>query len=175
MLYTVRGSDVAPGMLSTMARPRGGDWLADDLAALRAAGVTAVASALTPAEADELGLCDEPAACAAQAIAFLPVPVPDRGLPPSRRAVDAAAAALAARVRAGEHVAVHCRQGIGRASLLASAVLVHLGVPAGRALALLEAARGRPIPDTPEQREWVLAYERGRAAVLFGAADEPPD
>jgi hypothetical protein len=36
-LHTVRRC--GPGRLSTMARPRGGDWLADELAALRRRGV----------------------------------------------------------------------------------------------------------------------------------------
>jgi hypothetical protein len=35
-IFTTR---TGPGVLSTMARLRGGDWLADEMAALRGAGV----------------------------------------------------------------------------------------------------------------------------------------
>jgi len=49
--------------LATMARPRGGDWLADDIAALRQAGVRVVVSALTSGEMEELELAKEETTC----------------------------------------------------------------------------------------------------------------
>ena len=46
-----------PGRLSTMARPRGGDWLADEMAALRRRGVDVLVCALTDPElAAQVGL-----------------------------------------------------------------------------------------------------------------------
>ena len=42
--------------LAIIPRPRGQDWLADDIGALRNAGVDIVVSALTPAETEEWGL-----------------------------------------------------------------------------------------------------------------------
>lgn len=44
------------GRLSTMARPRGGDWLTGELGDLAIAGVDVVVSLLTDAEAAELDL-----------------------------------------------------------------------------------------------------------------------
>jgi len=123
-LYTVRRP--GPGRLSTMARPRGGDWLADELHALRRRGVDVVVCALTDAELADLELTGEAEAARAAGLAFVRVPIPDRGVP-DRQAVRPALDALAAELATGRHVVVHCRYGIGRASLLAGAVLVGRG------------------------------------------------
>jgi protein-tyrosine phosphatase len=151
-LYTVarRGT----GRLSTMAKPRGGDWLDDEFAALAREGVAAVVCLLTAAERREVGLDREPEAAAAAGVDLLALPVPDRGVP-DRAAFAAVVADVAARLAAGQHVVAHCRYGIGRASLLAAGVLVREGVAADDAWSLVEAARGCPVPDTAEQRAFV--------------------
>jgi hypothetical protein len=48
------------GRLATMARPRGGDWLAEELVALRELRVDTLVSLLTAEEAIELSLYAEP-------------------------------------------------------------------------------------------------------------------
>ena len=151
-LYTVQRA--GPGRLSVMARPRGGDWLEDELRALGLAGVQAVVCALTPDEQDELNLADEQRVAEAAGLSFLPAPIPDRTVPE----FDAVAGVVeeAARiVDEGGHVAVHCRAGIGRSSLLVAAVLVTEGFSAQEAWERIEKARGLPVPDTEEQREWI--------------------
>ncbi len=65
-----------------MARPRGGDWLADEICAWRNANVDVVVSLLTPAEQDELGLGDESSLCQDQQLVFRAFPISDRGIPP---------------------------------------------------------------------------------------------
>jgi protein-tyrosine phosphatase len=55
----------------------------------------------------------------------------------------------------GNAVAVHCRAGIGRSSLIAACVLVLLGFAPGMAFDLIGKARGVKVPDTEEQRDWV--------------------
>jgi hypothetical protein len=57
-LFTI--SRHGPGRLATMARPRGGEWLTDELGSLRRAGVDVLVCALTGPEMLELGLTDEP-------------------------------------------------------------------------------------------------------------------
>ncbi|MGH6837668.1 MAG: hypothetical protein ACREDT_02475 [Methylocella sp.] len=52
-------------------------------------------------------------------------------------------------------VALHCRAGIGRSSLVAVCVLVLLGVASGTEFDLIGKARGLKVPDTEEQRDWV--------------------
>ncbi|MER5481465.1 tyrosine protein phosphatase [Streptomyces sp. NPDC002734] len=160
-LYTVGLPDF-PGRLSTMAKPRGADWLEDEMHALRRAGVDVLVCALTSPELVELGLGGEAEAAAAAGLRFVAVPIPDRTVPDAD-AVLPVLGDLARRLRAGAHVATHCRFGIGRASLLAAALLVLNGVDPEIAWTRIEEARGLAVPDTSEQRRW--------AARLSGDAD----
>ncbi|MFJ3102194.1 tyrosine protein phosphatase [Streptomyces sp. NPDC086835] len=144
-----------PGRLSTMARPRGADWLEDEMSALRSAGVDVLVCALTHSELDELGLALEAGAAAAAGLRFVAVPVPDRTVP-DLAAVLPTLRNLAESLREGAHVVTHCRFGIGRASLLAAALLVLNGVDHDTAWNRLEQARGLAVPDTPEQRDWTV-------------------
>lgn len=59
---------------------------------------------------------------------------------------------------AGRSIAIHCRAGIGRASLVAAAVLRMLGVSGEEALARISASRGLAVPDTEAQRQWVIDF-----------------
>lgn len=156
-LYTI--ARVGPGRLSTMAKPRGGDWLEDELKALAFTGVSAVVCLLTDAELTELDLRGEAAAAEAAGVAFVAVPTTDRGLP-DRSVLAAVVPDLAARLERGDHVVAHCRYGIGRSSVVAAAVLVHEGVDPDEAWRLIETARGRPVPDTEEQRAFVASLAR---------------
>ncbi|WP_030276235.1 protein-tyrosine phosphatase family protein [Streptomyces sp. NRRL B-24484] len=142
-----------PGRLSTMARPRGHDWLPDEMAALAAAGADVLVCALTADELDELGLTAEPALAAAAGLEYVALPVPDRTVP-DPAAVLPALHRLTSRLHRGAHVVTHCRAGIGRASLLAVSLLVLGGTPPDTAWTALEQARGLTVPDTPAQRAW---------------------
>jgi len=146
--------------LAIMARPRGGDWLADDIALLKRAGVQVVASILTDSEAQELELANESAICALQGLSFCNFPIEDRSVPEDLAAFRQFVRQLASDLRASSTVAVHCRAGIGRSSLVAACLLVLQGISAERALQIIEKTRGRPIPDTSEQREWIVSFEK---------------
>jgi protein-tyrosine phosphatase len=146
-----------PIRLAIMARPRAGDWLDEEVANWRRSGVDVVASLLEHHEVTELGLEEEPALCMRHGIEFRSFPIRDRGLPDDAEAAMRFAETLA---QSGKAVAIHCRAGIGRSSLMAAAVLICRGVYADVALAAIEAARGLPIPDTDAQCDWVLARDR---------------
>jgi protein-tyrosine phosphatase len=146
------------GRLAVLPRPRGGDWLEDEVRSLRASGVDVLVSALTPEEAAELDLGEEAACCAAGGIEFLSFPFADRGVPASAPDTLALVRRLAALVGEGKAVAIHCRQGVGRSAVLAACVLVSLGETPDRAFNRVAVARGCPVPDTAEQREWVLRF-----------------
>jgi protein-tyrosine phosphatase len=170
-MFWIESEALASGKLAVSARPRGGDWLEDEVDAWRQAGVNHVVSLLTPSESHELDLESEMAACRAAGITFTAVPVPDRGVPDSASDFRRVAAELAAEVRAGAGVLVHCRQGIGRASMLAAAILADAGIDSEAALEMIERARGRPVPDTTEQRAWLASALRiPRAAAQQAAA-----
>ena len=56
--------------LAIVPRPRGNDWLADEVAQMKRAGVDVLVSMLQPDEAAELGLSEEAELCAAAGIQF---------------------------------------------------------------------------------------------------------
>lgn len=145
----------APGKLAIVPRPRGGDWLEDDLAALRRQGIDVLVSLLTSAETEEIGLAKEEGAARAAGLLFRSFPVVDRSVPGDRSAFTGLAAELLAHLQAGQSVAVHCRMGIGRASLLAASVLTAAGVAPGAAWERVQEARGTAVPDTDAQRAWL--------------------
>jgi protein-tyrosine phosphatase len=155
-LYWVPGP--WPGRLAVMPRPRGGDWLEDEVRSWKRSGIDVVLSLLTPDEVTELGLAGEEELCRANGIELLSLPVPDRGVPPSQEAASAVVAKLAERLADGKGVAVHCRQGIGRAGLIAAGLLVAAGTGPEAALQRVSTARGCAVPETPEQRRWVSEF-----------------
>jgi protein-tyrosine phosphatase len=145
------------GRLAIMARPRAGDWLDDEVENWRAAGVQVVVSLLEPQEELELGLATEAESCRSRNIEFIRFPVADRGVPQDRDAALNLARMLSS---SGRATAIHCRAGIGRASLMAAPVLIQLGVTPDGALELIQAARGVLVPDTDHQREWIRQVAR---------------
>lgn len=149
-LFTI--SRTGPGTLSTMARPRGGEWLDDEISALASAGVRVLVSLLTDNEMSELDLAGEPQAAQAAGLTFYRLPTPDLGVP-DREECLALAEALKSHLAVGDGVAIHCRHGIGRSSTLAAAVLVLEGIQPSQAWALISQARGMAVPDNPAQRD----------------------
>lgn len=164
-LYWVGGP--WPGKLAIAPRPRGADWLEDELRSWKSQGIDVVVSALENDEIQELDLAKEPEMCQEVGIQFVPFPIPDRGLPGSKESTAKLIPGLAEQLKAGHQVLIHCRQGIGRASLLAAALMTVSGTKVAAAFEQISRARGREVPDTPEQRQWVekFAKEIGAAAA----------
>ena len=146
---------VGEGHLGVMPRPRGGDWLFDELCSLRESGVDVLISLLEAHEIDEVDLGEEENACKVNEIAFISFPIADRCVPGSTQAVLELADLVLAKLRSGMNVAIHCRAGIGRSSLIAASVLKLSGLSVDDAFRKISNARGCAVPDTPEQREWV--------------------
>jgi len=138
-----------------MPRPRGGDWLEDEIRSLRNIGVDAVISLLEPAEVEELEIREERKFCEAFEIFFYSFPIPDRNIPVSSMEALNLAKLIKELLLQGKHVAIHCRAGIGRSSILAAGVLMISGVSFEEAFRQIEKARGCSVPDTGEQKEWV--------------------
>jgi protein-tyrosine phosphatase len=145
--------------LAIMPRPRAGDWLLDEVAGWRAERIDIVVSLLEQHEVVELELHQEPESCRAASIEFVSFPIPDRGAPASMRETEQLVRRLSAAAADGQAVAIHCRAGIGRSSLIAACILVRNGYDAGSAFEVIAKARGVEVPDTQAQRAWVATFE----------------
>jgi len=154
-----------PGKLALASRPRGGDWLEDEMSAWRRAGIHTVLSLLTPEEEHDLDLKREAREAEVQGMKFISLPIPDRQVPNSESEVSAALDRIDADLAVGKNIVVHCRQGVGRTGLVAACLLIAKGLSPEAAVKILSAARGAPIPETVEQRRWIDHY----AAVLASA------
>jgi len=153
------------GRLAIAARPRGGDWLNDDLSKWQRAGFNTIVSLLTESEIDEFELHGEEEIARTLGLDFASFEIEDRGLPSDSLAFAELALAIAESVRLGRSVLVHCRQGIGRASLLAVAAMVSLGSTPGDAIEAATLARGVPVPETDAQRAWLRTFRLPNATV----------
>ena len=147
-----------PGKLAILARPRGEDWLEDEVAGWKNAGVNVVVSLLTRGEDHELGLLEERELVQRHGLTFISFPIPDYSVPTSNNEVQQLVSELEQSLTGGGNVGIHCRQGIGRSSLVAACVLVTSGESPNAAFQRITSARGRSVPDTSEQRNWVAAF-----------------
>lgn len=146
------------GRLGISPRPRGGDWLDDEAQAWRASGVDSVVSLLTPSEKTEFNLEEEETACRRQGLQFRSLAIPDRGVPQSGALLKRLVSTMLDDLNSGKTVVIHCRQGIGRSSLIAASAMTAFGEDPDRAFRKIAEARGRPVPDTDEQRNWVRRF-----------------
>ena len=147
-----------PGKLAILARPRGEDWLENEVGGWKDAGLDVVVSLLTPVEDSELGLVDEGDLVQRHGLTFISFPIADYSVPTSTNEVRRLVSKLEGSLTRGSSVGIHCRQGIGRSSLVAACVLVTSGESPRTAFQQITAARGRSVPDTAEQRNWVTAF-----------------
>src|SRR5215510_3146912 len=153
-----------PGRFVLSARPRGDDWLEDDLANWKLKGIDVVVSLLTPEEEENLGLKNEAAAVKKQNMDFFSFPIQDLQVPRSGTALTKTLEEINAKLSSGKNVIVHCRQGIGRTGMVSACLLVTRGWSPSAAVEYLSTLRGTAVPETPEQRSWIDHF----AATLAG-------
>ncbi|HSO75059.1 MAG TPA: tyrosine protein phosphatase [Blastocatellia bacterium] len=157
------------GRLAILARPRGGDWLEDEVRGWERADLNVVVSLLIPDEDAHFHLDNEGELSRAHGLRFVSFPIPDRAVPGSLAATSALVQDLERILANGKNVGVHCRQGIGRSALIAACVLVASDKEPSQAFELISVARGLPVPETDEQREWVKAFARELSAAVTRA------
>ena len=145
--------------LGLMARPRGNDWLADEIRGLQMRGVHTLVCLLERSELYELGLAEEAQTCEDQGIQFVYYPIEDISTPKDERSFLKLIQDLEERIGRSEKVVIHCRMGIGRSSVVAAAVLIRKGFPKEAVFDHISAARELSVPDTEEQREWVMRMD----------------
>lgn len=140
-----------------MPHPRGYEGLEPELLAWKEAGVNIVVSMLPLGEAMLLGLAEEEALCHKHGMEFHNLVVSDMQTPSSSQALVSLAHYLQDKLEQEQRIAIHCRMGIGRASVMAASVLVARGESVAEAFARISQARGLAVPDTPAQVAWVEA------------------
>ena len=153
-------SNNSPGKLALVPRPRGNEWLEDEIADLSALGFDVVVSLLTPLENVELGLANEGEIVRAQGLTFISFPIDDYNVPNSGVAVAELVDELDAFLSCGKAVGVHCRQSIGRSSVVVACLLARSIHDVDECFNLIERARGTKVPDTLEQKNWVRHFAR---------------
>jgi hypothetical protein len=170
-----RVQEFGAACMSVVPRPRGGDWLDDEIRAIKRAGVHLLVSMLTPDEQADMSLNAEAECCHAAGLDFLSVPIPDFGVPSDPVPFEDGVVHAVRTLSQGQSVAVHCRQSIGRSGLFTCAVLVAMGMPLEKAVTTASEARGVPVPESPEQRTWLTA-NAPRLATLVPKAHKtmPP-
>jgi protein-tyrosine phosphatase len=155
-LYWIEGP--WPGKLAILPRPRGGDWLEDEVQGWREEGVDLVVSLLTSDEVAELELEQESRLCEVYGIEFRSFPIVDRSVPTSRKTTLDFVKKLAKLLAEGKSIAIHCRQGIGRSALIAACLLVLSGIIPDAAFLRVSEGRGCSVPETSEQRQWLVEF-----------------
>lgn len=152
------------GRLAIIPRPRGADWLDDEVRAWNRAGIGMVVSLLERDEAAQLGLANEKESVAAHHLTFIGFPIPDRGVPAPGDEALSLIATIRSGLDRGTNVALHCRQSVGRSGLIAAAVLSESGATVDQAIDSVTQARGVEIPETAEQLDWLHKLHAGREA-----------
>ena len=148
-----------PVRLAIVLRPPGGNELHDAMQRIKQAGIRTLVSLLEPHEDELLGLTEESRIAEEIGLHFLNYPIPDTKVPHDVAHFRAFVSGLADRLRSGESVGVHCRGCIGRATILAACILMHMGLKPMDAVVAVEAARGCTVPDNSEQLSWILHYK----------------
>ncbi len=147
-----------PGKLAISARPRGGDWLGDEVEGWRGEGIDVVVSLLTDEELPELGLEREADTAARHGLRFMNLPIPDRGVPASSAVAATFVEDLRKQLEQGHNAVIHCRQGIGRSGMIAAALLVKQGSSPSEAMQRVSQIRGVTVPETEQQRAWLFDF-----------------
>lgn len=150
-----------PGRLGVSRRPDGGEALNAQIEKLGHGMVDHVVSLLQPDEAASLGLAEQAAVCERHGVGFYNFPIVDHGVPENVEHYRRVAHAMDRRLRAGQALVVHCRAGLGRAPSLAISTLVAGGMNVDEAILRVGRARGRPVPETDEQYEFLKAFAAG--------------
>jgi len=149
------------GRLAIMARPRGGDWLRDELQAWKDANLETIVCLLTSEELTELGLEAEASIGRELGIEFVSFPVADRDIPAASGKAQDLVRELAKRIQAGHNLGIHCRMGLGRSAMFAASILVLAGIDPETAFHNIAAVRGYAVPDTTEQKNWTVRFADG--------------
>jgi protein-tyrosine phosphatase len=145
--------------LGIMARPRGSDWLEEEIKMLKKNNTGLLVSLLKNDEIYELALGQEEELCTRYEIDFINFPIPDRDIPKATDQTDTLIKKLIDKIDIGISVVIHCRMGIGRSSIIAGSILLKKGLKTEHIFQHITKIRGLKVPDTDEQIAWLKSRE----------------
>jgi protein-tyrosine phosphatase len=145
--------------LGIMARPRGNEWLEEDILNLKKQGVQILVSLLDRNEIYELGLEKEPELCLQSGIEYVNFAIADRDIPKSDNRFRHFVGQLKEKIAVGSKMVIHCRMGIGRSTIIAGCLLIKSGYETDDIIAHISKIRGLQVPDTDEQIAWLKRQE----------------
>ena len=154
-----------PGRIALVPRPRGGEWLEDEAKAWAEAGINAIVSMLETEEIESFDLEREAQFSAKNGIEFISVPVKDRSIPKVDESFLQAIERLKNLLLNGKNIAIHCRQSVGRAPLMAATLMISFGINPTEAFQELSLARGVEVPETNEQLLWAENFAQTSVAA----------
>lgn len=146
------------GSIGMTSRPRGGDWLDDEIRDLHLADVKALVCLLEPDEVFELELNQEKELCKKRGLEFIHFPIRDRGIPEDPVLFNRLVEHLQNLLKEGAKIVIHCRMGIGRTSILTACLLIRLGLKHENIFDAISEKRTLKVPDTLEQEQWVMHW-----------------
>lgn len=142
-----------------MAKPKGKEWLESEMLKLQLQEVDIVVSLLESHEEKQLGLNEEERFCEKYDIHFLRFPIPDGSVPDRLDSFVKFVSVLDKELKQDKRIAIHCKSGIGRASLICAAILLRNDENAKNVFELLSEKRTLKVPESPEQVTWILDRE----------------
>ena len=142
-----------------MARPRGSDWLEDEINHLKNNEVGVLVSLLDRDEIYDLKLENEEKICMSRNITYINFPIADRDVPKQKGEIDGLIDLLTSKIDSRQSVVIHCRMGIGRSSIIAASVLLKYKLKGKDIIERISSIRGLKVPDTDEQLAWLKARE----------------
>lgn len=148
--------NIASGQLFAMAKPVPGEYIEEEFAGIAQQGINVVVSLLEKDEEYSIGLSREEELCVKNGMEFISYPIPDMGLPRSLQSYRDITKTIFGKISNGSSAVVHCRAGIGRTGIVTAGILCHSGMQAVEAFEVVSMGRGIVVPDTDEQREWVI-------------------
>ena len=96
------------------------------------------------------------------------LPIPDGGVLPNQRPVEATVKVIVDAVKVGKNVVVHCAGGLGRSGTVGGCFLVETGMDGREAVETLHRCRSKRSPETKGQERFIAEYAKRRR----GAAKE---
>ncbi len=134
--------------------------LTQDLAAIRAGGITHVCTLLSPEEYDRYGVEGLPAAVRAAGLEHRTLAILDQAVP-SLEQMRALVSWIRDAIADGGRVLVHCVGGLGRSGTAAACTLVAAGMNPDQAIAAVRRARSPRAIESEQQERFVRGFEPG--------------